>query len=619
MDVKTRWRGARRFAAAALLPAILLVAACPPSHAKMSVVGSPHNLSASGGQGGASGRQGVTFSDERRICVFCHVPHKAASGLPLWSRPLPPEETEYRLYESTTLNAVAVTGKPTGASRLCLSCHDGTIALGQFVSSGELADVKMPTTATSNPNLTINLRDDHPISVEYTEALALKSQLASPSTLGGRVRLEGGAVLQCTSCHDPHDNQYGNFLVMNNTTPDRPNYTPGSPLCTTCHRPTEWDSAAHNPARVPSLANGCVTCHVVHSAPGPVRLLRGAKLEDTCYQNCHNGIGSGSANIKSLMGLDKYRHPVSDIKGDKVHDEKESLPAVNYHVQCVDCHNPHQLTAETSPLSQPPLINGNLKGVRKSDLGSIATNEYDICFKCHAGGNAHKFAGGFAPMPNRVIAETDQASRFDILNPSFHPVTADRRTLGASLLAELQLTMTRIYCTDCHNNNLGTKAGGSEPNGPHGSQYPHILIGQYDMPAVGAATSSYNKSQYALCFRCHAEEYVMGAGSAFNDAGANEHAAHVRDRQIPCFACHDPHGAAWKMGATAANNAHLINFEKGYAEGTRVAAASYTTTAAGAGSCTVNCHTVAGNTQSYNSGAAKGLLRARDKFPGRLR
>jgi hypothetical protein len=110
----------------------------------------------------------------------------------------------------------------------------------------------------------------------------------------------------------------------------------------------------------------------------------------------------------------------------------------------------------------------------------------------------------------------------------------------------------------------------------------------------------------------------MVTGSAFSNAGVNEHSRHVSDRQIPCFACHDPHGTPWKMQATATNNSHLINFDKGYAAGPLVANPVYQTLSAKSGSCTVNCHTVAGNTHSY---AAVGVpLRInRSRMPGKTR
>jgi hypothetical protein len=591
-----------------------LLAPAAPAFAKMSVVSSPHNLSASGGGGRTSGLPGVSFAEEKRICVFCHVPHHAENDAsvqaPLWSRRL---GQSYQPYVSTTINASPKPSLPTGASRLCLSCHDGTIGLGSYVGSQITTDIRMPTESSpsTNPNLGTDLRDDHPISFPYTAALASKSHLASPSNIGPSVKLSGDQ-LECTACHDPHDNEFGNFLVMNNSSPDKPGYVPGSPLCTTCHKPTGWDGSSHNPANTPSLAKGCMNCHAVHTAATPMRLLNTAKLEDNCYLSCHNGSDSTSVNVKPLFDPGMYRHPVDDQKGEGAHDEKESLPAQKYHVQCVDCHNPHQASSANAPLSAAPAIDGRLSGVRIDDMDSTAVNEYQVCFKCHAGTNASSFAGVTEMPSNRMISDPNEAYRFDSTNPSYHPVTANSTASRASLLTTFPATQTRIYCTDCHNNNLGTKAGGTGPNGPHGSQYPHILIAEYDMP-LGGSTQPYNMNQYALCYRCHSETYVMGTGTAFYDinTGFNEHARHVRDRMIPCFACHDPHGVSAKLGATAANNAHLINFDKSYASGAAVPTPLYTVVSAGAGSCTVNCHTVSGNTESYASstGAALRMLR----------
>ena len=630
-----------RLAAVAALAAALLSG---PAHGRMSVFDSPHNLSASGGRNRTSGRPGVVFSEEQQVCIFCHVPHNAQPGTPLWSRALPAESTNYRLYnESTTLNASPKPDKPTGGSRLCLSCHDGTIALNKYTRSPITSDKFMPAdqdlslgaakNASINANLTTDLRDDHPFSFLYTEALAQKSHLVSPSLLPAQIRLEGGS-LECTACHDPHDNQYGNFLVLNNGSddPTKSNYMTGSPLCTSCHQPEEWNYSTHNNKAKPSLGHECLNCHVVHNAPGALRLLGYPKPEANCLSSCHDSSAdAASSNVKPLFGLNMYRHPVDSHNPapGMDHDEKESLPAQNYHVQCVDCHNPHQVSAADAPLSAPPRIDGRLKGVRKDILGSLATTEYDICFKCHAGAFAPKFSGVTEIMPNRVIADPDQMERFDIRNPSFHPVTADRRTAGASLITELQPVMTRIYCTDCHNSDQSAKAmsgqgtkplevGSGGPNGPHGSRYPHILIARYDMPFLGASRDPYNNNLYSLCFRCHSADYVMSSGSAFVGLAVNLHQFHVRDNQIPCFACHDPHGAPFQRGATAANNAHLINFDKGYAVGAAVANPVYLSSGPGSGSCTVNCHTVAGNTHDYGSVLGRRLFNKRP-FPVKLR
>ena len=84
-----------------------------------------HNLS-------ISGPGPIRAAEESRICIFCHIPHQAISAEPfLWNRSDPAEP--YLTYFSTTLTADV--GQPTGASRMCLSCHDGTIALGATAAS----------------------------------------------------------------------------------------------------------------------------------------------------------------------------------------------------------------------------------------------------------------------------------------------------------------------------------------------------------------------------------------------------------------------------------------------------------------------------------------------------
>jgi predicted CXXCH cytochrome family protein len=557
---------------------------------KGGVFGSPHNLS-------ASGSFGVRFSEEQRVCIFCHTPHNSTTSQPLWGRELTPGSDYKKPYESTTLKALPKPDKPTGASRLCLSCHDGTIALNQFVGSAISASQKMPSTSSNplksptlfnSPNLKTDLNDDHPISFMYDDALVTRQgQLLNPGLLPQEIRLESGLFLQCTACHDPHNNKNGNFLVLDNS-------AAGSPLCVACHKNTGWSASSHYP-----LAGGCMSCHYVHNAPGPERLLHSASQVDNCYLSCHNGAGSPGLDVKSLFSTLKSRHPVDqESLFVAPHDESplvESLPATSYHVECVDCHNPHQVNAGNSPLSNPPATNGPLAGVRIDNLGGVATREYEVCFKCHSGGKAADFITWVtSDKPNRMINEPDQKNRFDPVNTSsYHPVIGLRKGSGASLLTTLQSSMLRIYCSDCHNSNNSKKAGRTGANGPHGSDFKHILMKEYDMPLPAESHPPYSTSQYDICYSCHSDTYIMGSSSGFKSAGINEHSRHVIDRKTPCFVCHDPHGVPGPSGI----NTHLVNFNKDYtANGT---VPLYLTTGAGSGSCKVSCHTNSGNTRSY--------------------
>lgn len=608
---------------------IVIIMSLPASAiaAGRGVLASPHNLSA----GGPS--QTYAF-DEIRVCVFCHTPHNAQPGslAPLWNRELPPEN-QYTMYQSPYFNSkvTSTPSKPTGASRVCLSCHDGTLALNRYGGT-VLGSSEAPKNLTGRANLTTKLSDDHPISFPFTTELSISANLVSPGLLTGAVKLDKRGYLQCTSCHDPHNNEYGNFLVMNNGDPTKPDYNPAvpSPLCVTCHNPPGWSISFHN------TGDGCMNCHNSHTASVEQYLLK-APVDQVCFVGgCHSSgpahvaldpvrtaaAGPGQflisfitksvflanepdrprrfkergTDLKTLFDRQIYRHPIGQNQG--AHDRNEHLPMKRPHVECVDCHNGHLPGGMAASGILKRSLNG-VTGISADSMAStVATREYEICYKCHSGSVSGNFIG--IRKPNRVIQEPDQMKRFRPSNPSFHPVTVNRQGNGNSLLDEFRSSMIRIDCTDCHNSDESKKAGGTGPNGPHASRYEHILIARYEMPlAIGrrlTACIDY-RTNYDLCFRCHSDSYVMVTGTAFANSGVNEHARHVVDRCIPCAACHDPHGVPLQGGATAANNAHLINFDRGYAAGHSIPLPRYQSLGTGRGSCTVNCHT--GATHTY--------------------
>ena len=75
-----------------------------------------------------------TWNTTGEICIVCHTPHNAVTlpDAPLWNHQLS-AIANYTLYDNTVSGTFnATTGQPNGASKLCLSCHDGTIALDNF-------------------------------------------------------------------------------------------------------------------------------------------------------------------------------------------------------------------------------------------------------------------------------------------------------------------------------------------------------------------------------------------------------------------------------------------------------------------------------------------------------
>ena len=528
-----------------------------------SILNTKHNLS-------ASGSGSVTATTENRICIFCHTPHHATTEDPLWSRPL--SNTIYNLYGSPTL--VSKLGQPTGASRLCLSCHDGTIAIGTL--AGSLEPIALTGGITKMPmgssNLESDLADDHPISLPYTAALAAqRGELKDPLSLPSEINLEDGQMLQCTSCHDPHKNPHGMFLVMDNQR---------SALCLSCHDKDGWTASSHS-TNLTVADQGCQNCHQPHGAPGALHLLQSAVEEDNCLSNCHNGIGDG-INIESSVNK-FYNHPMNYATG--VHDITEKPLTMDKHVECADCHNPHQVNSQDAPLDNPPLLNGRLIGVKGvSAFGTVVaepTNEYEICFGCHAD---NAFVG--STQVTRFIQETNERLRFDSANPSFHPVAAPGKNLNVPSLRPEYSESSMIYCTDCHGSDSSVKAGGTGADGPHGSIYPHILIDRYEQDIYPI---SYSVSNYSLCFRCHDPDALF---NAMVSTFGNGHRTHVIGHGTPCSACHDPHGVPAVRGATTTNNVHLINFDVRFVN----AGGIYDSVTR---SCTVSCHSGNNGYKSY--------------------
>lgn len=164
----------------------------------------------------------LTNTSTTEVCVFCHTPHSAVVGQqPLWNRAL--TASTFTVYDSDTLDATP--GQPTGTSKLCLGCHDGTLAIDAVSNPPNSGFTQGTTLLDGVANLGNDLSNDHPISIDYGLG-------------GGFVSAVGGAVgtlplfgtsndqVECASCHNVHDDTNVPFLRVANG---------NSALCTTCH------------------------------------------------------------------------------------------------------------------------------------------------------------------------------------------------------------------------------------------------------------------------------------------------------------------------------------------------------------------------------------------------
>jgi predicted CXXCH cytochrome family protein len=522
----------------------LLLLLVPLIAGAQSIASSKHNLS-------VSGPGTIKATTETEVCVFCHTPHNARTASPLWNKRDP--GTTYTLYTSSTLNAIV--GQPDGTSIMCLSCHDGTIALGSVVSSpATISFGGVTTLPAGKTNLGTNLSDDHPISFLYNAALSnTNGQLKQPANITAPVSLDRNSKMQCTSCHDAHDDTYSKFLVQTNQ---------GSALCYSCHDKNYWSSSSHstsnktwngagtNPwfhSNYSTVAeNACENCHAPHTAGGSSRIMNFPNEEDNCL-NCHNGNVAGK-NIQTQL-TKTYKHDVYGYTG--LHDERENALVATKHVECEDCHNPHAVNNTTA---SAPMVKGFNTGVKGVDMNGSAINpaqyEYQICFRCHSDNPA------VTPYTPRYRGVGNMRLNFATTNVSYHPVEATGQNPVVTSLIGPFTVSSKIYCSDCH----GSDGSGS-PAGPHGSNNIAILKYAYDtarFPMLGAGWNSTDLSMHwPLCFQCHNVSTVTTIHT-------NISGGHFM-KYTGCNTCHDPHGYDGSLGINGGSMSsafeRLLNFD----------------------------------------------------------
>lgn len=533
-------------------------------------------------------------------CSYCHAPHSGLN-IGLWNQKLTTQS--YTTYNSTTAKNTGQQPALGHSTNQCLSCHDGTVAVGTTLVYGQLMthgsmysqDVFGGNMQTSHPfSMTVPLKD----SVDLVGTLASNGTTADAS---GAVRLIQGNV-ECISCHNPHvqakDAVSLNFLVKDSSS---------GQLCLACHDPArtvnnqvnplaDWAVSAHaiSTAKVTPQAltgsyatvgaNSCGSCHASHNAASTARLLRGLNEQD-CIA-CHNGGSNVSpipayANVFSEYASPKVGHPFPSSTNP--HDAAEgTLLNNNRHATCVDCHSPHG-SQVVGVFPQPPLIRASQKdviGISATDGTTVLTpavNQFENCLRCHGTSAGKQVLPIYGYFPVRAVAAGDPLnliSQFSSSATSSHPVMHARSSALAqpSLLANmLQLDGTtqgramgtQILCTDCHNSDDNREFGGTGSNGPHGSKWTHILERRYEFSQTttpgGLISNLFPNPDtsvagpYAMCGKCHDV-----ANQVLQNTSWTQHAAHI-NAGFSCSTCHTAHG----MGATSGSvsGERLVNFD----------------------------------------------------------
>jgi len=541
-------------------------------------------------------------------CTFCHAPHSGLGGIsPLWNQQY--SNASYTPYTSSTYVEQGNTKPTLGiTSSLCLSCHDGTVGVGQTQAYGQLP---MVGSMNSMDSFGTTLTGSHPFSLvtplkdspDLQASVVAQCKTADPTQAVKLINCN----IECTSCHSPHvqniDAVAQMFLVRDSSS---------GQMCQACHDPNRVVQGQNNPltgytnsihqtatnqvspdAHVGSYAtvggNACNSCHMSHDSVAPARLLRPATPAATGYDpvtqscmTCHGGGTYLSPQPLNIMAeLAKTSHPLP--AGNNFHDAAEpALLTNNRHATCVDCHNAHSGNPEVQ-FSQPPAIRPPQQGATGiSAVDGVtplipAVNQYETCLRCHgtSPGKQRLLTYGYAPI--RVVQGTDPLNVITEFTPtatSSHPVThtSNSPLPQPSLLTNMttltgqasgRLVATQMFCSDCHNSDDNREFGGTGPNGPHGSVNSHLLERNYQFSQAatpgGTVTNLFPNPDtspagpFSMCAKCHDLSQI------FNNTSFTQHNLHSYQQGFTCSVCHTAHG----MGATSPyiTGERLVNFD----------------------------------------------------------
>jgi hypothetical protein len=653
-----------------------LIFLSPTAFAQSDIRATLHNLSKN--FKGATDPRTVKATTETQVCVFCHTPHNASTTVkgPLWNRSVSTTIT-YTRYTSSSLDANSISNgfnaQPGGSSILCLSCHDGVIALGNVnvlpkntgtsstatsITLNGTTNGYMPTGTGATTGYTrligTNLTNDHPISISYTDTLATADgelrpldgnqsfAVTSGTVIGVRKKgfkpllpLEptgnnGEGQVQCATCHDPHITKE-KFLRLNRFQTSAPS-TSGfdinsDQICLACHPKLApiWAESAH--------AVSGVADETYAAAAATLRGFPGTKkVWEVACLNCHDTHtvqgsrrllreGVGTSKTATGTGAGSYQPGSIETQLDKVSAIENT------------CYQCHKLATDTTRI---------LSGTATGTVPDIKT-EFERAVRMP-----------IDTFSQKGTSNTNTSENHDIRNANFIEC---RRSLGNTTglensgdhLTAAQKTACESFsgsndkrhveCTDCHNPHrvrrnskfYGTSTDGNsskrthDVGGPQGNVASGVLRGAWGVEPIytTALSSTYTT---ANSWTQLPDRFDIKKGDpTLNSYNRTPDATYLTREYQLCFKCHSSYAVGGGK-STSTNEFPLLGNTGGGTTGTasvRNGMTRYTNVAAEFGSvnATDPPSTKTDQGESSNSGKACGPAPGADcaptpSFPG---
>ena len=239
-----------------------------PAMASAAISTSKHNLS----QGNPNAAR--VNSNTTQICIFCHTPHSAQSTRLLWNHTASTTTSwSWGVGSATTTAGTSLPTAPSTLSARCISCHDGTTALGSVSNVGGGASGSFTMSGTDVTTGALNsgsgyqiggggsMSGHHPVGVPWPGSTYFYT-----STLSSTSKATSGAA------------DYGTVLTSGCTTPTN--------VCVTSAAGTGTNISIYGTAGAYGVE--CMSCHDVHNENGQSYLLRVTLTGSQLCLGCHN-------------------------------------------------------------------------------------------------------------------------------------------------------------------------------------------------------------------------------------------------------------------------------------------------------------------------------------------